>query len=157
MHNRFKLTFPGTVVETVPQPFYRATPAMLRSLIDFILPVNTIIQRYDHADPNEMYPGTTWERIDNAFLWATTSGGTIGHRDGEQTVKLDVNHMPSHTHDLKLASSNNTGNASTNQIAVGRETGTIYTNANAVVAKGSGAAHNNMPPYIQVSAWRRTA
>ena len=78
MNSRIAVTFPGTLVDTVPSPFYRATPAVLDSIIDCLLPVGTIIQRYDHADPNTMYPGTTWVRIENSLLWATTPGGVIG-------------------------------------------------------------------------------
>jgi hypothetical protein len=78
MDGRITVSFPGGQVSALPNPYYRATPAVLRSIIDCLLPVGMMIHLYSHADPNTMYPGTTWERIENSLLWATTEGGVIG-------------------------------------------------------------------------------
>lgn len=75
---RVAITFPGSIVTTVPSPYYRATPLVLRSTLDAFMPVGFVLTLYSHADPNEMYPGTTWERLENTLLWATTPGGVIG-------------------------------------------------------------------------------
>lgn len=58
--------------------YYRATPVVSKSILDAFYPVGYILFLYSHADPNEMYPGTTWVRIENSLLWATTPGGVIG-------------------------------------------------------------------------------
>ena len=154
METRCTVTFPGDLVSTVPQGldgYYRATPTVLRSILDCILPVHSIIMRYDHADPNTMYPGTTWVRISNRFLWGCDSSGTIGQTGGEQNVTLTVNQIPAHSHGSVYS-----------QHAEGTKSQAWYTTAGTslaygVVETGGGAAHNNMPPYIQVSIWRRTA
>lgn len=85
--SRLKVTFPaeqlaGTTTSvltaaSVEGIFYRATPAKMESLLDYIYPVGSIYIAYNHIDPATTLGGT-WARIENAFLWATTSGGTIG-------------------------------------------------------------------------------
>lgn len=151
MESRVKVTFPGDLVDTVPTPYYRATPMIPRSILDCILPVGTIIQRYDHADPNTMYPGTTWVRITNRFLWACDAEGDIGVTSGEKTHKLTVNELPAHSHGA-VYSGNVSGTKTHAWLASG---GSAM--AYGAIETGGGAEHNNMPPYIHVSVWRRTA
>lgn len=68
---------PGTA-PSVLGTYYRALPVVSRSILDAFYPVGYILLLYSHADPNDMYPGTTWVRIENSLLWATTPGGVIG-------------------------------------------------------------------------------
>lgn len=148
---RLSVTFPTEQVTTLPTPFYRATPVVLRSILDCFFSVGCIIVRYDHADPNTMFPGTTWVRISNRFLWAVDGSGDIGLTGGEKTHTLTVNELPSHSHGSVYS-----------QHATGTKDKAWYTTsgtsvAYGAVATGGGAAHNNMPPYVQVSIWRRTA
>lgn len=120
------------------------------AIFDAILPVGSMVLRYDHTNPGTLYPGTTWVRVEGAFPWFTAAGGTIGQTGGEREVTLTANQLPPHNHGGTYT---NAGTARThawltaNGSAMGYET----------VNSGGGAAHNNMPPYIQVSAWRRTA
>jgi hypothetical protein len=150
MESRVAITFPGTLAASLPGDYYRATPLVARSIIDLVMPVGFVLTLYSHADPADMYPGTTWTRITNAFLWATTSGGTIGQTGGEETHTLTVDELPAHDHGSVY--SQHAGDRSRawyqdagSNIGYGR------------VSTGGGKAHNNMPPYIQVSVWRRTA
>lgn len=120
------------------------------NIFDAILPVGSIILRYDHTNPNTLYPGTTWTRIENRFLWATTSGGTIGQTGGASEVTLTEAQLPAHSHGSVYS-----------QHASGTKSQAWYTTsgtslAYGTVSTGGGEAHNNMPPYIQVSIWRRT-
>jgi len=152
---RLSVEFPSEIVEgTTPSvlgTYYRATPVIMPSIIDSILPVGMIIQLYSHANPNTMYPGTTWVRIENAFLWAVDSSGTIGQTGGEKTVTLTVNQIPEHSHG-SVYSQHATG---TKDKAWYTATGTSV--AYGPVSTGGGQAHNNMPPFVQISVWRRTA
>jgi hypothetical protein len=121
------------------------------SIFDALLPVNSIVIRYDHINPGTLYPGTTWVRIYGAFPWFTDAAGQIGLTGGERNVTLTVDQIPAHSHG-SVYSQHSTGtkdkawyNASGTSVAYGP------------VSTGGGQAHNNMPPYIQLSAWRRTA
>lgn len=154
MESRCAVTFPGDLVDTVPQGlegYYRATPTVLRSILDCVMPVGFVLTMYNHTDPNTMYPGTTWTRISGGFLWASQAGDTIGQTGGAREVTLTINQIPSHTHGSVYS-----------QHAEGTKSQAWYTAAGAslaygTVATGGGQAHNNMPPYVQVSIWRRTA
>lgn len=150
MQSRVKVIFPGELVDQVPTPYYKATPAQLQSILDFVYPVGSIYMSYSHNDPSTLFGGA-WVRIENAFLWATTSGGVIGQTGGESEHTLTVNEMPAHSHGSVYS-----------QHAPGTKGQAWYTTAGTnlaygAVSTGGGAAHNNMPPYIQVSVWRRTA
>lgn len=148
---RLTVEFPSEQIATLPNPYYRATPVISQSILDAFYPVGYILLLYSHADPNDMYPGTTWVRIENRFLWAVASDGTIGLTSGEKEVTLSVNQIPAHSHGSVYS-----------QHATGTKDKAWYTTAGTSVAYGTvstggGQAHNNMPPYIQISAWRRTA
>ena len=120
------------------------------AIFDAILPVGSMVLRYDHINPGTLYPGTTWVRVESAFPWFTAANGTIGQTGGEREVTLTVNQLPSHNHGGTYT---NAGTARTHAWLASNGTAMGYETINS----GGGAAHNNMPPYIQVSAWRRTA
>lgn len=148
---RLAVTFPTEQIAALPNPYYRATPVISRSILDAFYPVGYILLLYSHADPNEMYPGTTWVRIYGAFPWFTDANGQIGLTGGERNVTLTVGQLPSHSHG-SVYSGTADGTKNTAWLASGGDKmayGALYA--------GGGEAHNNMPPYIQISAWRRTA
>ena len=131
-----------------------------------IYPIGSIYMSINETNPSVLFGGE-WERIKDTFLLAsgdTYGGGSTG---GEATHTLTTDEMPSHTH---------TQNAHTHTIgslaryaatgksvaAVGDGYGnfqnyhtgsTTATNQNT----GGGQAHNNMPPYLTVYIWKRTA
>jgi hypothetical protein len=120
------------------------------TIIDALLPVGSMVIRYDHINPGTLYPGTTWTRVYGAFPWFTDGSGQIGLTGGERTVTLTANQIPAHNHGGTYT---NAGTARTHAwLASGGSAMGFDT-----VDAGGGQAHNNMPPYIQVSAWRRTA
>lgn len=147
---RMTVAFPSEQSETLPQPYWRATPAPMRSLLDYIYPVGSIYLSYSHVSPADLFGGT-WARLENAFLWATSATGTIGQTGGEREVTLTTDQIPAHSHG-SVYSQHATG---TKDKAWYNTTGSAV--AYGPVSTGGGEAHNNMPPYIQVSAWRRTA
>lgn len=148
---RMAVEFPSEQVTELPQPYYRATPAVLQSILDAFMPVGYVLILYSHADPRNMYPGTTWERITNAFLWAVDGSGTIGQTGGAKEVTLTEAQLPAHSHGSVYS-----------QHATGTKNRAWYSTSGSSMAygpveTGGGEAHNNMPPYVQVSIWRRTA
>lgn len=151
MEDRAVVTFPGGLVDTVPTPYWRAGPLIAESILDCFFPVGFVLILYSHADPNAMYPGTTWVRIANSFLWGIDANGEVGVTGGEKTHALTVAELPSHTHG-SVYSGNASGTKTHSWLASGGSNMAYGT-----VATGSGTAHNNMPPYTQVSIWRRIA
>ena len=150
---RCTVDFVGSIATQVPtglKGYYRAKPMVAESILDSFFPVGFILTLYSQADPNTMYPGTTWERITNAFLWACDANGEIGITGGEKTHTLTTAELPSHAHG-SVYSGNASGTKTHAWLASG---GTAM--AYGTIETGGGQAHNNMPPYIQVAVWRRT-
>lgn len=150
MESRVSVTFPGTWVATVPTPYWKATPAQLQSIRDYIYPVGSVYICWSHVSPATLFGGT-WVRIQNAFLWGCDADGEIGITGGEKTHTLSVNELPKHSHG-SVYSGNVSGTKTNAWLASGGSDMAYGT-----VEAGGGAAHNNMPPYVQVSIWRRTA
>ena len=121
-----------------------------KTIVDLIYPVGSIYLAYNHTNPGTLFPGTTWARIYGAFPWFTDGNGQIGLTGGEREVTLKVENLPSHNHGGTYT---NAGTARTHAWLASGGTAMGYDTVNA----GGGAAHNNMPPYIQIAAWRRTA
>ena len=113
-------------------------------------PVGSIYIAYNHTNPSTLFGGT-WERMTGGFLWASNSTDTIGQTGGERTVTLTAKQIPSHNH----------GGTYTNAGTATKTHAWLASGGSAMaydtVNTGGGEAHNNMPPYIQVSIWRRTA
>lgn len=119
------------------------------SIFDAIYPVGSIYIAYNHTDPSTLFGGT-WERIANRFLWGCDEDGDIGVVGGEKTHTLTANEMPKHNHGGTYT---NAGTARTHAWLSSGGSSMGYD----TVEAGGGEAHNNMPPYIHVSIWRRTA
>jgi microcystin-dependent protein len=120
------------------------------AIFDAIYPVGSIYLAYNHTNPATLFGGT-WTRIQNAFLWAVDGSGAIGQTGGAKEVTLTAAQIPAHNHGGTYT---NAGSATkTHAWLASGGSAMAYTTVDA----GGGEAHNNMPPYIQVSAWRRTA
>lgn len=124
-------------------------------------PVGSIYMSVNSTNPGELFGGT-WEQIQGRFLLGQGSGYSAGATGGEAEHTLSVSELPSHRH-TGLDIDNvyifgwdngtkpgtdwmrqlNQGNSTANRITTG------YT--------GGGSAHNNMPPYLVVYIWKRTA
>ena len=176
--SRLSVSFPheqlaGTTTDVLKEAsvegsFYKAIPAAVRSIIDFVFPVGFVLTMYNHTDPNDIYVGTTWERIENRFLWATTPGGTIGQIGGASTHTLTENELPVIDGTFATPVVGQHGTKGVTGHAYGTQFGDLGSSGIKGTSTsdwqygygykfGGGAAHNNMPPYIQVSIWRRTA
>lgn len=159
--------YPGVVVsDNQPDPYADGTrpvwinpeggPSgdLYQEIFKAVYPVGSIYLSYNHTSPAELFGGS-WVRISNCFLWAVDDEGTIGITGGERTHTLTVNEMPSHTHYLYNENSNSSESA--NYEIFYKPTAKGYAGTLKTQPAGGGAAHNNMPPYMQVSMWRRTA
>lgn len=125
----------------------------LQDLFKYIYPVNSIYISYSHAYPGDLFGGT-WVRIENKFLWSGDEFSNIGQTGGEATHTLTVGEMPSHRHYIAKDDEGTDFPDNTDYFTNGWAAGRRHSQT---TDTGGNQPHNNMPPYIQVSAWRRTA
>lgn len=120
-------------------------------VFDLIYPVGSIYMSVNAISPDNLFGGT-WEQIQGRFLLGASSSYAAGSTGGEATHKLTINEMPSHRHEYKgYESSGSTTGWSASRASQ------KYNMLNDLQATGGGAAHNNMPPYLSVYIWKRTA
>lgn len=122
-------------------------------------PVGSYYETSDTSfDPNSAWGGT-WVldskgRVTVGRDETIADFNTVGKTGGEKTHTLTVDEMPSHTH-------KDGTNASVAYVGhVGANTAQVAFDANSgrpTTATGGGQAHNNMPPYVVVNRWHRTA
>lgn len=138
-------------------------------LINLIYPVGAIYISVNSTSPQTLFGGT-WQQISDTFLLAAGSTYSAGSTGGEATHVLTANEMPSHSHD-RINSGGNADWPLGNTVGLGTQTTTSYATEVGVTASstskarslyrtsntGGGAAHNNMPPYLSVYMWKRTA
>lgn len=121
-----------------------------------IFPVGSIYMSVNSTSPATLFGGT-WVRIQNTFLLAAGSTYAAGTTGGEATHTLTTDEMPSHTHSLKRPAlvyySGGDGSIPGGSSWIGSD----QVGASKVTDTGGGAAHNNMPPYLAVYVWKRTA
>ncbi|BCS54572.1 phage tail protein [Geobacter sp. SVR] len=116
-----------------------------------------------NANPASLFGFGTWVAFGAGRMLLGAGGGyTAGDTGGEATHTLITGEMPSHNHTgptfkylLKPPYSGsltgNDNNGSGSEQAVG------FGDGGEMLTVGGGAAHNNMPPYVVVYIWRRTA
>lgn len=134
--------------------------------LDQVYPVGSIYMSVNSTDPATLFGGT-WDRITGHFLLGATDGGATGDSiqsnasvaagssGGEATHKLNVNEMPSHTHPLLRQDAS--GSESGNRLDIASGSRSRTTTNYGAFATGGSQAHNNMPPFLAVYIWKRTA
>lgn len=121
---------------------------------DMAHPVGSILQVSGGFDPNDVRG--TWGKIKGRFLLASSSSYADGSTGGSATVKLTTDQMPSHTHVWAPALGYGSGSAG-DKILYGNASAAGRADWKTTEAAGGSAAHDNMPPYLAVNTWRRTA
>lgn len=117
-------------------------------------PIGAVYISYVSTTPATLFGGT-WTAITGRFPYfnAGTSTG------GSNTHTLTTAELPSHTHGWKGYVGGPAMSSSTNVFALfGNDSASSYiSNGKGPQSVGSGSAHNNMPAYQTLYAWRRTA
>lgn len=120
--------------------------------VDSVYPIGSIYMSVNNVSPAS-FIGGVWQQIKDTFLLAAGDTYTAGSTGGEATHTLTVSEMPSHKHSIPYVYGSIGGGGS--WITDAGATGNY--NPNATGATGGGQAHNNMPPYLTVYMWQRTA
>lgn len=128
-------------------------------ILDNVYPVGSIYMNVNSTNPGTLFGGT-WEQIQGRFLLGMSSSYPAGSQGGEAEHTLTVDEMPSHHHvalygltgavdDYLGGSSVDYGTRPGSGVATNHDYKTSST--------GGGQPHNNMPPYLSVYIWKRTA
>ena len=123
-------------------------------LANKLYPVGSIYMSVNATNPAELFGGT-WERLKDRFLLAAGDSYAAGSTGGEAEHILTVNEMPSHTHTVRIGWSNTPGWGLT--ASTGSDTNAVVDAGTTTGATGGDEPHNNMPPYLAVYMWKRTA
>lgn len=126
-------------------------------ILDNVYPVGSIYMSVNSTNPTNLFGGT-WEQIQGRFLFGMNSSYPAGSTGGEITHALTIDEMPKHNHTIYYPNAGGPyGNAN---IGYPEDSGTNMTwcaEMCKTAPTGGGAAHNNMPPYLSVYIWKRTA
>ena len=132
-----------------------------KSLLDMVYPVGSIYLSVSGTDPQTLFGGT-WARLEDVFLLAAGAKHTAGSTGGEESHILTEAEIAPHKHAMAYspdASAADTGFSY--GIAAGNATnsagGRGYASNLGTFSAGGGQPHNNMPPYLAVYTWKRTA
>ena len=89
------------------------------ALINIIYPVGSVITLTNDTDPNELYQGTTWVKMDAGRVLVSagtyTEGSdtytyTLGDKGGEAKHQSTIEELASHTHAISISSQALSGN-----------------------------------------------
>ena len=144
------------------QWFYTKTEVdtALDSLVDTIYPVGSIYMSVNSVNPSTLFGGT-WEQIQDKFLLASGSTYSNGATGGSANAVVVSHTHTQNQHRHELTGSKTGGISSGNYLraGVGSATDGQYTNYSTptINSTGEDGTGKNMPPYIVVNVWKRTA
>ena len=139
-------------------------------VLDNVYPVGSIYMNVNSTNPGTLFGGT-WEQIQGKFLLGMSSSYPAGSQGGEATHTLTESEMPSHNGHLSAGiagtapyeKGNYKGFLNSSTMTAYGDIGrgwNVYSGNEmhpASEAAGGGQPHNNMPPYLAVYIWKRTA
>ena len=144
---------------------YHRTPAELladigaatvSAMLDKAYPVGSIYMSVNSTNPKTLFGGT-WVQIKDRFLLAAGTTYKAGATGGEATHTLTTSEMPSHNHAVYTPNDGAADHSAPGNYPDGTYDSTYYAVGSYTSSVGNGGAHNNMPPYLSVYVWKRTA
>lgn len=134
--------------------------ALSSLILEAVYPVGSIYMSVNSTSPQTLFGGT-WKAIQGKFLLGSSSAHAAGTTGGEETHALTLGEMPEHTHPMYAANGGSsdvwTPDEGSYLVDSVTQTGNTWWARLGMNAAGSGVAHNNMPPYLSVYIWKRTA
>ena len=146
-------------------------------LVDVVYPVGSIYMSVNSTSPATLFGGT-WQKIEDKFLLASGTNYTNGDTGGSaDAVVVEHTHTQNaHTHDAYYSafveSSQNLGiTEKWNVTHTSGSSGFVYSNLSPTLNRsthtasttatnqnaGESGTNKNMPPYLVVNVWKRTA
>lgn len=149
----------ANILDDSYEPYHGSVKDKFDGFLDLFYPVGTIYQTTKAS--NEWSPtvawGGVWTLLTERFLIGAGASYQVGDTGGEREHTLTTAEMPNHSHNVSLYDNDPSGFVGEEdaQIAIHPESQlsigvrTSYT--------GGGQAHNNMPPYLAVTMWKRVS
>jgi hypothetical protein len=148
----------------------------LGNSLSAVYPIGAIYMSVVSTNPAMLFGFGTWAALQNSFLIGASAtypmgkaddAGAVTTADGGETahtLTIAESGAPSHAHNIRVFGSPTAahGHNRTDGVAEGAstsnsETSFITGTVNAYAGQNAAAAHNNMPPYLAVYMWKRTA
>ena len=145
------------------------------NIFDLIYPVGSIYMSVNSTSPEVLFGGT-WEQIQGKFLLGMSSSYPAGSSGGEAEHTLTSSEIPNHGHYLgqmgntsRMLPTNHATNDPSHEYYVTEveSSGSTYLKPNVtwggyltagtLIDTPYNQPHNNMPPYLAVAMWKRTA
>ena len=123
------------------------------NLGQLLYPVGYIYLSVAETSPEALFGGT-WQRLKDRFLLAAGDEYAPGQTGGEAAHTLTEAELPAHSHYAYGWAEVNDGSGGYRVLGANYESGGADDHTRTA---GSGKAHNNLPPYLAVYAWQRTA
>lgn len=144
----------GGLIEALKLPAMAGVSLGGTALLDLLHPVGSIYQSTVATSPEELFGGT-WEQVKDVFLLAAGDSHAAGATGGEEEHILTAAEMANHTHGYDYTGQSDATGTGAIKIVSPGSTANAYTGK--ATSNCGGQAHNNMPPYLAVYTWRRTA
>lgn len=120
-----------------------------------VYPVGSVFISVVATNPTTLLGFGTWERIQGRFLFGADGSHAAGTTGGEERVTLSRAQIPSHQHFYNYSGRSTT--TGTDAIRLYDAAGLENAYTGSMTDNCGGESHNNMPPYLSVYIWKRTA
>ena len=141
-------------------------PIEVSDILNAVYPVGSIYMSVNNTSP-ESFIGGTWVALQDRFLIGAGNSYANGATGGEAEHTLTESELPSHNHNmtrggrpLTLYTEESPSDMVFTQGFSGVSNGwwsVTNKNVDTIASTGEGVAHNNLPPYLAVYMWKRTA
>lgn len=131
-------------------------------IVNTILPVGIIIEFTNDTDPNEIYQGTTWVKMDAGRVLVSagtyTEGSdmytyTLGDKGGEAKHQSTIDEMPKHKHDVAITTAGLIGTIHQYKGAERTSvTGIVSLQTKKVASGGHTSGYEDMQPTYTINA-----
>ena len=139
--------------------------SQINNLIDVVYPVGSIYMSVNTVSPSVLFGFGVWEKIEDKFLLGSgttyANGSTGGSADA---VIVSHSHQSSADGEYIVTSEEDTANntrvaysASGNRWVDGQTSPSNFHHRTRTNTVGEDGTNKNMPPYITVNIWKRTA
>ena len=140
----------------------------LIEILKLVYPIGSIYTSRENTNPSTLFGFGTWEQISGKFILAANEKYPVDDTGGFETVTLEKKHLPKLSGSMQMRRWGTGAMISDAEgiLKITDDGGTAYSAANSnskqgyhkvTVSFGEDQPHDNMPPYLAVYMWQRTA